>query len=331
MYSGAKSARRMANMSKQQQQQYSGGMTSGARKRLAKAITIMTQAVKPKWVYNAVTLKYQYHTFSFLTLTIASPKNITARQAYDNLLAPFLDWMRKTMQVKTYIWKAELQKRGQIHYHITTPAWIHHREIRNKWNALQRSAGLLDDYATEHGHFNPNSTDVHNTRNIRKMDQYLVKELAKSFAAVNVEAINEVNNLVARGELEPSLADEKIKEIEEKKITTIGKIWDCSNDLAGVGYFTIPLTGHHRQQILQWIKEKKAREKTEDFYQLVYVDDADPPEILSGDERTGLVNYLHEVMNRNEAKEAIPAACVQMDQVDTEETYTWSQMEIFLN
>lgn len=291
----------------------------------------MTQAVKPKWVYNPVSLRYQYHTFSFITLTIASNDNITARQAYDNLLAPFLDWMRKTMLVKTYIWKAELQKRGQIHYHITTPAWIHHRQIRDKWNALQRSAGLLDQYAATHGHFNPNSTDVHNTRNIRKMDQYLVKELSKSFAAINVEAINDVNNMVARGELEPSLAEEKIKEIEEQKITTMGKIWDCSNDLAGVGYYTIPLTAHHQQVIRQWVKDHKAREKTEDFYALIYVDDADPPEILSGDERSGLNKYLYAVMNRNEPTEDIPAACVQMDQVDTEAVYTWSQMEIFLN
>jgi len=321
----------MANMGKQQATQYSGGMTTGARKRLAKAITIMTQAVKPKWVYNPINCKYQYHTFSFITLTIASPKNITARQAYDALLAPFLDWMRKTMQVKTYIWKAELQKRGQIHYHITTPAWIHQREIRNKWNALQRAAGLLDQYAADHGHFNPNSTDVHNTRNIRKMDQYLVKELSKSFAAINVEAINEVNNMVANGELSPALAEEKIKEIEEQKITTIGKIWDCSNDLAGVGYYTIPLTSHHRQMIAQWVQDYKAREKIEDFYALIYVDDADPPDILSGEERSGLTNYLYQVMNRNEVKEMIPAACVQMDIVDTETEYTWSQMEIFLN
>ena len=291
----------------------------------------MTQAVKPRWVYNTVNCKYQYHTFSFITLTIASPKNITARQAYDNLLAPFLDWLRKTMQVKTYIWKAELQKRGQIHYHITTPAWIHHKEIRKKWNALQHAAGLLDEYAEVHGHFNPNSTDIHNTRSIRKMDQYLVKELSKSFAAINVEAINEVNEMVSRGELSPALAEEKVKEIEEQKITTIGKIWDCSNDLAGVGYFTIPLTANHQLMIQQWVNDKRAREKTEDFYALIYVDDADPPDILSGDERNGLTKYLHTVMNRNEEKEVIPAACVQMDQVDTETSYTWSQMEIFLN
>jgi hypothetical protein len=318
-------------MQAQQTKQYGGGMTTGARKRLAKAITIMTQAVKPKWVYSPITCKYHYHTFSFITLTIASNTNITARQAYDALLSPFLDWLRKTMQVKTYIWKAELQKRGQIHYHITTPAWIHHREIRDKWNALQRTAGLLTDFAAKHGHFNPNSTDIHNTRNIRKMDQYLVKELAKSFAAVNVEAINDVNNMVARGELSPALAEEKVKEIEEQKITTIGKIWDCSNDLAGVGYFTVPLTSHHREVIAQWVQERRAREKTEDFYALIYVDDADPPEILSGTERTGLTNYLHDVMNRNEVKEAIPAACVQMETIDTEVAYTWSQMEIFLN
>jgi hypothetical protein len=323
------------NMAAQQKKQYSGGMTDGVRKRMAKAITIMTQAVKPRWVYNPVSLRYQYHTFSFITLTIASNKNISARTAYDHLLAPFLDWMRKTMQVKTYIWKAEMQKRGQIHYHITTPAWIHYREIRNKWNALQRDAGLLDDYAREHGHFNPNSTDVHNTRSIKKMDQYLVKELAKSFAAVNAEAINDVNNMMKRGQLTQEEADEKVKEIEAAKLTTIGKIWDCSTDLAGVGYYTVPLTSHHMDVIEKWISEKRAREKTDDFYALVYVDDADPPDILDPGERNKFSQYLQDVMTRNEEKPteqpAIPAACIQEEAVDVEESYTWQQMEIFLN
>lgn len=320
-------------MQLQQKKQYSGGMTDGARKRMAKAITIMTQAIKPRWVYNPVTLRYQYHTFSFITLTVSSGKNITARQGYDMLLAPFLDWMRKTMEVKTYIWKAELQKRGQIHYHITTPAWIHYMEIRKKWNALQRDAGLLDEYAKEHGHFNPNSTDVHNTRNVRKMDQYLVKELSKSFAAINVEAINEVNDMVKRGEISNDEAAEKVKEIEEKKITTIGKIWDCSTDLAGVGYYTVPLTSHHMDVIEKWVREGAAREKTDDFYALVYVDNADPPDILSGDEKNGFMNYLHQVLTRQEkAEEAtIPAVCTQIQEMDVEQTYTWSQMEIFLN
>lgn len=332
LYSGLSSIKRRQNMKLQQAKQYSGAMSVGARKRMAKAITIMTQACKPKWIANPITGKSEYHTFSFITLTVASDKLLSARQGYDLLLAPFLDWMRKTARVKTYIWKAELQLRGQIHYHITTPSWIHHREISQKWNYLQREAGLLDDYAKKHGHFNPPSTDIHRTYNVKKMDSYLVKELMKSVSALQVKAITEVNNQVERGELDPETAEEKIQEIQADKMGTIGKIWGCSSDLSGVSYFTVDLTTRHLQQLEQWTKEKMIRMKGDDFYAIYFFDDVDPPDLLDRLEQSAFERHLDWVMNRNEAKEdEIPAACVDMQHIDVQQPMTWQQIEIVLN
>lgn len=324
-------------MKLQAKKAYSGGLTQGSRKRLAKTVTIMTQAVEPAWITNPCTGRLHYHRFSFITLTVSDTKNITARRAYDELLSHFLDWMTrtaalKTPSLKTYIWKAELQKRGQIHYHITTPGFIHWKEIRDKWNALQRKAGLLDDYAAAHGHFDPNSTDIHDTRSVKSADRYMIKELTKTIAAVQLEAIAEVNDLVDRGELSPALADEKIKEIYETKITTIGKIWGCSEDLAGVGYFTLELTREHERIITEWVDSGQARRKTEDFFEMIYCDGVDPPDLLSRKERTNFKNYLKTIMHRTpEDTEIIPAACVQMELVEIDREYTMEQLSINFN
>ena len=282
-------------------------MTQGTRKRLAKAVTIMSQAIKPKWIANPVDGRTMFHRFSFITLTVANAKNITGREAYDKLFNHFLDWLTRTafdhrtklQGCKTYIWKAELQKRGQIHYHITTPAFLHYKDIRKKWNELQRKAGLLDEYAKEHKHFDPNSTDIHNTQNVKHADRYILKELGKTISALQLEAAWEVKEKVKTGELEPELAEEQIKAIYEQKICTVGKIWGCSEDLAGIGYFTLDLTRSHENIIDQWIAEGKARKVVDDYFAIVYCDNVDPPDILSSLERSGFRNYLEHVLNRN--------------------------------
>jgi hypothetical protein len=327
-------------MQKQAKLAYSGGMSMGTRKRLAKAVTIMSQAIKPKWIRNPVTNKLDYHQFTFVTLTVASHKNITARSAYDALLSHFLDWMTRTVAqenpaAKTYIWKAELQKRGQIHYHITTPAFIHWRDIRRKWNALQREAGLLDDFALEHGHFDPNGTDVHKTQHVKKADRYLIKELGKTISALQLEAIREVRAKVAAGELPADQADEEIKRIKAEKIRTVGKIWGCSEDLAGVNYFTLGETQEHVRKIEQWVKEGRAREVVDDYFSIIYCDDVDPPDLLNKSETAAFTEYLKFSLDRTRREEmaaaVIPAAVVQMDQVDVTRSYTLPELALNFN
>ncbi len=341
LYSNAPSAKRRQNMKEQAKKAYSGGMSMGSRKRLAKAITIMTQAIKPRWIFNPVSQLRDYHNFSFVTLTVASQKNITARFAYDNLLGPFLDWLTKTIGnknplAKTYIWKAELQKRGQIHYHITTPAFIHWRAIRTKWNELQHKAGLLDQYALKHGHFDPNGTDIHKTTHIRKMDRYLIKELAKSVNANKLYARRVVDSLIKAGEIPADKKDLFLQEYEGEEMKIMGKVWGCSEDLAGAPYYTLELTRAHERKIQEWIDQGKAWKKTDDFFEIVYCDMTDPPDLLSQGEKNNFEAHLKRVTGRaddipvSETMD-IPAACVDMELLDILEGCTWKQIELAMN
>jgi hypothetical protein len=296
----SKSDARRLNMKKQQKDQYSGKMTPGARKRLARCITLMCQAVKARWVFSPVINQYVYHKLSFITLTISDVRNITHREAYDKCFKHFLQWLRRTKGVNTYIWKAELQKRGQIHYHITTPAYIDYREIRKEWNELQRDAGLLDNFFEKFGHYDPNSTDIHEVRNVKKMDSYLVKELAKSVQ--NIEA-------------------------------TEGKIWDCSDNLAGKKYYSVTMTNEHFKKMDELILSGHLKIISYDFFDIVEFNDFDPPNLLNDLERQRLTSYLDNILNDdgNEV-EPIPAECVQMEMIaDVTKPLTFSQLQIFLN
>lgn len=208
-------------MGLQQKKAYSGVVTQGMQKRITRAVNLLILTAVDRVIWNEVTGREQKHKLSFITLTISdNTKNIEAKEAYDLLLRPFLKWMVGTKGVKTYIWKAELQKRGQIHYHITTHSFLNWKEIREKWNYLQRKHGLLEDYYKRFGHYNPNSTDVHEVYKKSDLTSYLIKYIAKA---------------------------------DSKKDKTTGKLWDCSENLKGQKYPDYEIN-NEQSAYMDWIQ-----------------------------------------------------------------------------
>lgn len=204
-----------------QQETYKGELTKGAKKRLTKAIELLCQVSKSQRIKNTVTGKMQWHRLSFITLTVSQTENISAKEAYHKAFKHWLQWFRRTMNVKTYVWKAEIQERGQIHYHITTPSFIHYQLIKDKWNNLQSKAGWLKEYHAKYGQQMPNSTDIHETKHVGNLASYLIKEFCKSIQNPQTE----------------------------------GKIWDCSENLKAYGYYTIS-ENVHNNKCLEEIREK---------------------------------------------------------------------------
>lgn len=234
---------------------YTGTLRPGAKKRLTKAIEFLVMLTKkPKKIINHKGVEVNFR-LSFLTLTIAQSGFITAKDAHTKLLEPFLRWMRETYNCKLYIWKAELQQRGQLHYHITSDCFIHYKGVRKKWNDLQKDAGLLNEHYAKYGNYNPPGTEIRNVRKIKNIGHYLVKEIAKSF---------------------------------QNEVSVGGKVWDCSKYLKGNEFFTVHADNGTQTKINELIDIGEVRYILTDFctiYQFLKV----PPESIL--ERGSLVAF----------------------------------------
>jgi hypothetical protein len=187
---------------------YSGKMTVGAKKRLIRSIENLVSTAKRNWIENPATGGLLPFNLGFTTLTIHNPSRMIddGRETYHNLLSPFLQWLRRTQGVNLYIWKAELQERGMIHYHLLLGSFVHMDKIRAKWNKLQRKHGYLDDYFAVHGHYNAPSTEIKNALENEDIAGYLIKEISKK--RQNEDTIN-------------------------------AKVWDCSDNLKEMAYFEL--------------------------------------------------------------------------------------------
>lgn len=198
---------------------YSGDITTGSKKRLRRVLDVFLQLSPRRYVTNPATEKRMLFQLAFVTLTVSSPRIISHSEASKTCLAKFLRFLR--VQKAAYIWKAELQKSGQIHYHVTINQPIHHAKIRSEWNKYQEAAGYLREFEQEHGHKSPNSTDIHSVGNVKDLQAYIVKYISKgvSIPAPGGKGLFEAGF--------PFLPEIKID----------GKVWDCSESLKQIKLF----------------------------------------------------------------------------------------------
>jgi len=237
---------------------YKGKMTEHSKKRIMRAVDLLLQRSPERRIWNPIIEKQHDFRIAFVTLTIADQENKSARFCYDNLLRPFLRTAKRKWGVKDYIWKAELQERGQVHYHITWNEFVTHDKIRNEWNRLQKKNGLLQSFAAKFGHFHANSTDVHAVWKVRNLKTYLAKYIAK-------------------------------EEPNKKRLN--GKVWDCSVELKRP-YFSTKFSDRQQDVIMDAIEMGQAKMIRTDH--CVIVEMKKPTGVLSVLQQK---DYIRDVIN----------------------------------
>jgi hypothetical protein len=191
--------------------------------------------------------------------------------------------------MKSYIWKAELQQNGQIHYHITTNIFIRFDLIRKRWNYLQQKAGLLDSYYEKHGHYNPNSTDVHKVYNDDNIEAYLEKYISKQQEVNPTLKANLLNNNSITNEqcIGNMLSCSSVNCTDDLSIN--GKIWDCSQDLKSTKLFTVEMLPANESNIIQIDRSSTIKEVTTDYFSILYFEFPSITRLLYG--------YQHQLYN----------------------------------
>jgi len=235
---------------------YSGRVTAHGKKRLLKALDLMVQKSPTKRVINHVTGNEFDFKMNFVTLTLAEQRNVTASEAYDKCLREWLRYMKRKMGVRDYVWKAEFQSRGQIHYHVATNTYLPWEVVRWRWNQLQYRAGYLEGFRRKFRHINPNGTDVHHMSNVDDCLSYIAKEMCKG--------------------------------VQNQK-STVGKVWDCNRELKG-NRFSAPTTAEFLAKVDDAIQHGFAEVIESDHCHIVKV--KNPLLLLSASESADYQQFI---------------------------------------
>ena len=170
-----------------------GTISRKAAKRIERAIVWLLYYSKPKRIYDVILQKSFSFKINFITLTLPAYQTHSDDEIKKVALNNFLDICRKTHGLNNYVWKAEAQLNGNIHFHLVTDCYIRFDKIQEAWNRsidllLTRvpfiDAGLtyIDRFERKVGHRHPNSTDVHSVKHVKRIASYVSKYMSKNRA-----------------------------------------------------------------------------------------------------------------------------------------------------
>lgn len=196
-------------------------------------------------VWSTLAADSASRAFVLLTLTLSAAQAHTDQEIRRLLLGPFLQDLKRKHQAANYMWFAEKQGNGNIHFHIILDRFVPHESARRLWNKAQDRCGYVARYRAgreawhaggfhydqadarskaqqQHayqegvrvGWSNPSSTDIRQVRGADAVIAYVVEYCAKG---VQGEAGSVQNKLE-------------------------GHLWGCNRELGKLSRYEIEVT-----------------------------------------------------------------------------------------
>lgn len=208
--------------------------SSNAKKRMKKIIDL--------WEY---TTEGNNKKVSFITLTISS--KMKGEVNYNKLLKIWLEKIIYRYGKMNYIWKCELQKNGNVHYHLIMEKEIDWKIIRGIWNKTQKIH--VDEYQIKmkkkykNGYYFDDEMIDYNGKIVEEEVQKRRYEKGKKANwrnpnSTDVKIIDTNNESV--GSYINKYMTKNVDETEEEiKRNNINRFWGCNDELRLLKYCTI--------------------------------------------------------------------------------------------
>lgn len=247
---------------------YTGKLTPYSKKKLKRAISLMVASAKEKEAPNWKTGKMFKFKVNFITFTLPASQQGIEDKTIKRCLDNWIKRAKRKHKLNSYVWRAERQANGNIHFHMVTDVWIHYEKIRNDWNACLRETGLIEKFRLKHGHENPNSTDVHAVWKVKNLTQYFVKYMSK--------------------------------EHKEGEAPIKGKVWDCSKNLKTKENCWMLLEGRAAENFDYLAKREDVERINDPLFTILFVSQEKWEQYICKEVREKWNEYLERIRNGND-------------------------------
>lgn len=210
-------------------------MSKAQIKNCKKAIENMISLVLLNYDKKKSKEAQQFLTFVTLTLPV---KQRHTDKVLRQLLVRFIENLTRVKGVHHYIWKAEPQKNGNIHFHLLIDRAVPNQEIQRLWNNQLNSIGYIEQYLKEKKtDVHPPTTDIHGLKKVRNTANYLMKYMTKN---------------------------------ETYKRLIVGKLWGCANVTKRLEYPSFYESESFFNDLVSMINKKEVKAVVLDDYFSVY-------------------------------------------------------------
>jgi hypothetical protein len=260
-------------------------ISKSAGKKISKALDYLIYCAKDKIIpegYRGAGLHYK---IGFVTLTMCSKQIHSDATIIREVLEPLLNYLRKHYKMKSYIWRAEKQKNGNLHFHLVTDVFLPWLELRNAWNKYQQNLGYVTRYAAlqkewhktgfqvrkkllkywsaesqfkayckgqEEDWNNPNSADIHSIKKVKNVKKYICKYLSKN-------AKTEISDEALRGDTVDNI------------LSISNRLWSCSEPLSKARGAKTDYTNEIGEELLKISGAKEVQTVITSNYSVYYI------------------------------------------------------------
>jgi hypothetical protein len=259
-----------------------GYLSDHATRKLFKSITYLLTISDRKKVFSKVQQKYISFRIVFVTLTLPGVQRHSDKVITNKCFNQLLIELSKYHNCKAYVWRAEKQENGNIHYHLLINQFVEYQELRKRWNRICNKLGYVDEYQARMKEFfkdgfrlsknkndkrtveqqrkayiigqksnwtSPNSTDIHDVRKIRDIKNYVGKYMSK----------------------QPDLSYENSEE-EIDRLTVKGRLWSCSHNLSNCKGCQLVEDWEVSDEIEAVVKNSGCKVYNDNYFSVVFID-----------------------------------------------------------
>lgn len=121
--------------------------------------------------------KQQY--LSFMTLTLPIKQRHTDK-VFRKLLVRMIENLVKTYKVKYYLWRAEPQANGNIHFHVLLDRFVFYKKVNQLWCRQLEKLGYISEYQKSKNTTElPPATEIRSLRSVKNTANYILTYMTK--------------------------------------------------------------------------------------------------------------------------------------------------------
>lgn len=240
-----------------------------AKSKVKRSIKYLLYTAHEKKVYNPKFNSSYKFKVSFITLTLPSKQQHSDKIIKSQLLNQFLIEAKKKWDLTNYVWKAERQGNGNLHFHILSDKFIPHYELRQVWNRIVNKLGYVDEYEKQHKKRNPNSTDIHSLYKVKNIYNYITKYMVKPEHRKKIVVKTE-NTPCGKKIVNGKSSVSKGAQLFLAKESDNGRIWSCSQSMSNIEGGRAELSEQLQNEVERLQKEKGAVRKDKDYITAIY-------------------------------------------------------------
>lgn len=229
----------------QKVQNYKGEVSKKIKKEIEKLTYNWALAIETN---NAIMDEMDKETLYFITLTLPAQQRHADKEITKTALHGLLIWAKQAKGMSNYIWKAEKQGNGNIHYHIVIDTEIEPTVLRKKWNDKMDSMGYISDYRMERNMMFSKGFRVQkkllSVASEEKQKEWYKYGKATNWSNPRTVHIENCENLETVGKYISKYISKN-----DQNLTIDGKVWGKSKTLSNIRYYEKEIKGLETTEI----------------------------------------------------------------------------------